>query len=243
MSSTNRGELSSENWETPWWVVRRLLEELYLPVGRWLEPCAGNGRIIQAVEEDRPSQIFWTAVEPRIECKANLVQLAGQVACPADFLTWDARKAARIAGADVTQERYFDVAITNPPFTKTMEILSKLLVIADHVLILQKNTWLGSGSRNGKTDFLRSCPPDMLSVPDRIRFMIDGVFPRYPDDYKKVKLRGKQMPGDSIEYSWYYFPPVPGRFRDAGELRSLRSTPVEERTSMELLPYPGYIAA
>jgi hypothetical protein len=241
MSSTNRGESSSEVWETPWWAVRRLLEELYLPVGRWLEPCAGNGRIIQAVEEDRPGQIIWTAVESRVECKANLVQLAGQVACPEDFLNWDARQAARIAGADVTQERYFDVAITNPPFTKTMEVLSKLLVIADHVLILQKNTWLGGGANNGKNDFLRSSPPDMLSLPDRIRFLQNGVFPRYPADYAKVKLRGRQMPGDSIEYSWYYFPPVPLRFRDYGLRQNLLTTDVEERTSLELLPYPGYI--
>lgn len=243
MSSTGRSEISTENWETPRWAVRRLLEEVYIPPGIWVEAGAGNGRIIQAVEEDRPGQIIWHAVEQRPECIANLERIglhtAGLTVHQDDFLTWDARTVAKSEGRQIyarpQPEAYFDVAIMNPPFSKATEFLSKCLAIANHVFMLQRRNWVGSGSNNGKNDLLRGCMPDEFNVPDRIKFMKNGVFPNYPDDYKKVKLRGKPMPGDSIEYTWYYWPPSPERFRFKGSTCNLMSTSKEERIALELI--------
>jgi hypothetical protein len=151
--------------------------------------------------------------------------------CPTDFLqgfnALDHRK--------TTGPSYFDVAITNPPFSKAFEILSKCLVIAEYVVMLQRTDWLGGGSNNGKNDFLRNFPPDVYPLPDRIKFMIEGKFPDYPMDYKKEELRGKPMPGDSSDYSWFAWGPKDGRRREHGNTKNLASTPVEERTKLELV--------
>lgn len=237
MSSTNRGEASTENWETPWWVVRRLIEEVWLPPGRWIEPCAGNGRIIQAIEEDRPGQFEWCAVETREECIPDLKALGAHTYCD-DFLTWNSRAAAKKMGCKVTNERYFDVAITNPPFSKALDVISKCLTIATFVVVLQRSNWTGGGSNNGKNDFLRGCMANVYPLPDRIHFLQNGTFPRHPVGHK---LQGRLMPGDSIEYSWYVWGPPDVRFQESGIIRNLQSTSLEERTTMELLPYPGYI--
>lgn len=238
MSSTNRGEYSNSSWETPRWVVNRLLEEIDLPTGLWLEPCAGNGRIIQAVNYDRPGQIRWSAVELQANRYDNLKKIPNVTAYNEDFLKWGAKSALKDLGVKydpASGRRYYDVSIGNYPFELSMDVLSKCLVLADHVVMLQRINWLGGGSNNGKNGFLRDCMPDVYPLPDRIRFLQDGVFPRYPEGYKNRKLVGRQMPGDSIEYAWYYWGPTPARFQDFGRVRNLRSTPVEERTEMELL--------
>ena len=230
MSSKGRNpSVFGENYETPKWAVRRLLEEIWLPTGFWIEPCAGNGRIVQAVHEDRPESIHFTTVEIRPECKPNLPK--GYRYCPVDFLEdFDARKARMLTEGS----SYFNVAITNPPFSKSMEMLSKCLVIADYVVMLQRSNWLGGGSHNGKNEFLRGCMPDVYPLPDRLRFLINGEFPRYPDDFGEERLRGKYMPGDSIEYSWYVWGPKETRFREQGIIRNLASTPKDERTKLEV---------
>lgn len=234
MSSTNRGEHSTENWETPHWAVRRVLEEVSLPGGLWVEPCAGNGRIIQAVEEMRPRRCKWHAVEKREECAPQLRNLGIPLVmyCPHEFLKeWNARALAKKYGVDYSNgQHYLDVAITNPPFSIAVDVTYKCMAIADHVLILQRSNWTGGGSNNGKNDFFRMMPPDIFPVPDRIKFLINGEYPRYPEgtiNKRGEDLSGTLMPGDSIEYSWYYW--GPDRMREYGRYRNLASTSLEER--------------
>lgn len=64
MSSTKRGtkRVELDQYPTPKWCVHRLLEAVDLPAGRWLEPCAGAGNIINAVSEVR-SDVKWDAWE------------------------------------------------------------------------------------------------------------------------------------------------------------------------------------
>lgn len=245
MTSTNRNPaIHHENYETPRWVVRRLLEEVWLPPGHWIEPCAGNGRIIRAVCEDRPGCISFTAVELRKECLPQLLLAGPQlletgrrkndprlIHCPRDFVKGFAPHEHRKLSEGSS---YFDVAITNPPFSKSFEVLSKCLVIAEYVVMLQRTDWLGGGSNNGKNEFLRNFPPDVYPLPDRIKFMVNGEFPRYPMDFEKVELRGKPMPGDSSDYSWFVWGPKAERHRTHGLTRNLASTTLEERTTLEL---------
>lgn len=239
MSSTKRASTSpyGENYETPRWAVHRLLEELDLPVGLWLEPSAGNGQIIRAVNEDRPGQIIWHANELRTECLPKLRALRSTAldmrVYNEDFLTLNCRDLAAAEGRDVRNESYYDVAILNPPFSLSVPILSKCLAVAAHVVMLQRNNWIAA-PKGDKRVLLTGCMPDELHLPDRVRFLIDGKFPKYPADYKNKKLRGKTMPGDSIEYTWYYWPPSPLRFRRTGGSRLLLPTPVEYRTHLEV---------
>lgn len=238
VSSTNRGENSTENWETPKWCVRRLVEEIWLPPGEWLEPMAGNGRIIQAINDDRPGAFRWTACELRVACLPELKKQSGiiDLSCPIDFIkTWSPHKHQ---GKTVENPRisFFDVGITNPAFSVSMQALSKMLSICEHVVMLQRLNWLGSGTNNGKNDFLRGCMPDVYMLPDRVKFLLDGKFPRHPPGTKDGNGRdigGRLMSGDSIEYAWYVWGPKATRFREKGIIRNLAETSLEERTTME----------
>lgn len=233
MSSTRNEEAYTSNWETPRWVVRRLLEDLDLPAGDWLEPGAGNGRIIEAMEEDRPGAYSFTAVEIRAECIPILKCLpnaAGRV-MHTDFLTWDARS-HRPKEAHCSESSYFTGAILNPAFPISVEVLQKCLVICDQVHMLQRLNWLGGGTNNGKNEFLQNFMPDVRTLPDRVQFLLDGEFPRYPPgavDSHGKSIAGRKMPGDSIDYAWYSWHHKAERFRDKGYISALRSTTLEER--------------
>jgi 16S rRNA G966 N2-methylase RsmD len=231
MSATNRGKKKAadeteenkdrDNYETPRWTVRRLFEELYLPNGRWLEPCAGSGRIIEAIDEDRQGAIEMYAVEKRAECKPYLeVQRNCHIYCPEDFLTWNIRDVFKKG-----TNPYFDVSFTNPPFSIAFEILSKMLTLSQHVVILQRLNWLGSGVRNEKNEFLRNCMPDVYVIPNRVQFLLNGEFPKHEEG----KHAGHKKSGDSIEYAFFHWGPVDVRFRPKGEIRNLRATELEER--------------
>jgi hypothetical protein len=56
MSSTNRGAARepADNYPTPSWCVRRLLEAVELPPGRWLEPACG-----ESGPRARPMDLAW----------------------------------------------------------------------------------------------------------------------------------------------------------------------------------------
>ena len=239
MSSTNRGEGSSENWETPFWTVRRLLEQVNLPKGEWLEPMAGTGRLIHAVNRDLPG-VHWTACELRGECAPHLKKIANvQTAqCPVDFIhdfSPDKHRGRRPTEADPFISMY-DVGIANPAFSLTFDCLSKMLVCCENVAILQRANWLGSGVNNGKHNFLRSFHPDVYMLPDRVKFLLNGKFPRHPPgtkDKQGKNIGGHIMSGDSIEYCWYVWGPKETRQRLKGEIMQLDVTTKEERIMLE----------
>lgn len=241
MSSTNRGEGSTENWETPFWTVRRLLEQVWLPPGEWLEPMAGTGRLIHGVNRDLPD-VRWTACELRKECapRLKLIQNVVNVQSPVDFIkdfSPDKERGKKPADVDPLVSMY-DVGIANPAFSLTFACLSKMLVCCEHVAILQRANWLGSGVNNGKHDFLKNFHPDVYYLPDRVRFLLDGKFPRHPPGAKDGNGRnigGHVMGGDSIEYCWFVWGPKAMRRRAKGEIKQLDITPPKERTELEEL--------
>ena len=239
MSSTNRSEGSTENWQTPFWVVRRLLEQVWFPSGEWLEPMAGTGRLIRAVNENGPAGIRWTACELRAECAPALKKLKlATTRCPEDFIldfSPDLHRGKKPADVDPLVSMY-DVGIANPAFSITFETVSKMLVCCEHVAILQRANWLGSGVNNGKHAFLRSFHPDVYNIPDRVKFLIDDKFPRHPPGAKDGRgnnIGGHIMSGDSIEYAWFVWGPKATRQRESGLITQLAATRKEERTLME----------
>lgn len=174
----------TENWATPTWTIRRLLEEVWLPAGAWIDPFAGNGHIIHAACDDRPGQIHFTAVELRPGCRESLLKLAKakSVFCPREFIIDFSPHEHRqlMEGAS-----YFDVAITNPPSSKALEALPKCLSMAEYVAVLQPANWLTKLKK--QPEFLNGCPPDMYLLPDQICY---------------------------INYAWFVWPPKAIRFRD-----------------------------
>ena len=160
MSSTNRGAQRIENdvYNTPEWCVRRLLEAVQLPVGKWLEPAVGEGAIIRAVKSRSvlAPLVEWTAVD--IRGFTGIVDVGHGFA--ADFLRWEPRM------GDVGNP--FKVCITNPPYSLAQQFIEHALDLADTVVMLLRLNYLGSEDR---APFWHSHPTDVYVLPNRPSFV------------------------------------------------------------------------
>ncbi len=165
MSATNRGERGGEGvdfFPTPARAVRSLLEACTLVGGRWLEPSAGDGAIIRAVEGWRADQKLppcsWHAVEVWNTFADSLVgsmpSLAGQVEI-ADFFTTESANPVRPR---------FDVVIGNPPFNLSERFIGVCLQRAPVVAFLEKLNFLGSRKR---APFWQANPADVYVLSER----------------------------------------------------------------------------
>jgi len=247
MSSTARGGKRSpaDFYATPAWPVHALLKRLSLPAGLWLEPAAGDGAIINAVNSFPgsgafdPSDIRWTAHELREECKRKLYEAAGKLVVIGDFLavrppqsvdTWVEGRADR--------GFYYDVSISNYPFSIAMEMIEHNLKFATHVLSLLRLNFFGSEKRNA---FFQHEMPDVYVVPDRISFAVSvscksktcewaEIYPLGVDYPKLCPVCGSKVTvstTDSIEYAWFHWGPERGRRR--GIIEVLEHTPNNNR--------------
>lgn len=160
MSATNRGGTRNEAdfYPTPAWCVHRLLETVSLPGGVWLEPAAGDGALIRAVNQKR-SDIQWAAMDIRPEME-DPCRAAG-----ADFMTAD-------FPALQYQGDRFAVAITNPPYSLAQEFIEQGLQVAETVIMLLRLNYLAGGKR---ADFMRAMPPDVYVLPNRPSFTGGGT--------------------------------------------------------------------
>lgn len=166
MSSTNRKgnnpkRATLDYYPTPSWAVHRLIDFCDLPSGLWLEPCAGDGAIIKAVNDKRPD-ITWAANEiqsemiPKLEAIPNIMTFGNN-----DFL---------VAGNYVLED--LKVVITNPPFTLAMECVKKSLELgADYVVFLLRLNFLAS---KGRSQFMSEHTPDIYVLSTRPAFTSDG---------------------------------------------------------------------
>lgn len=163
MSSTSRGGLRSEadQYPTPPWAVHRLLEACSLPPGAWLEPGAGAGSIIRAVNSFAyPGVIDWTAieVEPAFEAPLREALPRGEIII-GDLLT------------TTLARQPFKVAIGNPPYRLAMEFILKSFEVAEYVAMLLRVNFLGSQERH---PFWQLYIPDIYLLPNRPSFRGTG---------------------------------------------------------------------
>lgn len=222
MSSTKRGGQRSpaDNYPTPNWCVHRFLEEWppgeRMPVGRWLDPGAGEGNIIYSAQEwlreqialgvesrlhnlhlpPRAEDIIWDAVELRKECKPFLEKLTSGSIAIADYFE----------NGPPTPE-YYSVILTNPPFSLAPQFIERSLdANCRFVVMLLRVNYLGSEARN---DFMRRHAPDLYVLPNRPSF----------------KLTGET---DSIEYGWFVWDKE-NLNHGFGSVRLLKTTPIDVR--------------
>lgn len=164
MSATGRGPRlggPEDFYATPAWCVNRLLEEWDPPGGLWVEPSAGNGSIIRAVNARR-TDVRWLAVEVRAEERTTLEDCASEVVI-GDFLTFDL--AAR--------EDRPAVVIGNPPYSLAQDFIERALELypdAFHAYLLR----LPFASSADRAPFMRRLPPSVYVLPDRPAFRNDG---------------------------------------------------------------------
>jgi hypothetical protein len=184
VSATNRGahREAADNYPTPAWCVRRLLERVWLPGGLWLEPAAGSGAIVRAVNAYRmyclAAPVVWVACDVRPECRDDLSGVVddGNVHIE-DFLTRD------FGCSD------WDCVISNPPYSLAQEFVTKSLELAPFVAMLLRLNFLASGER---APFFRSEQPDIYVLPNRPSFTANGKT-------------------DASEYCWMVWTPERGR--------------------------------
>lgn len=166
MSSTNRGgqRTESDYYPTPAWCVHRLLEAAELPGGVWLEPAAGTGELIGAVNEIR-RDIQWRAVELRDDCASTLSRVVSSsgVITIADFLQV----------APEGDDTEYTAIITNPPYSMAMPMLEHALDFrARFIIMLLRLNFLASASRAA---FMQRYTPDVYVLPNRPSFSGHGT--------------------------------------------------------------------
>ncbi len=151
MTATVRGgdRTSLDTYPTPPWCVQSLTGALSLPPGNWLEPSAGQGAIIRAVNR---SDVHWSAVEIDPTHEATLRPLVANVYM-GDFLE--------------TQLGTFDVVIGNPPFSKAPQFVERSLGLANIVVMLLRLSFV---STKGRFHLMGHNAPDMYVLPDRPQF-------------------------------------------------------------------------
>jgi hypothetical protein len=118
-----------------------------------MDPCAGEGAIIRAVQKVRPG-IIWTASELRAEAEEELAATGASYVIQ-DFLDANYRPDP------------VDVIFTNPPFRLAQEFIDKSLTMAKQVVMLLRLNYLGSEKR---AVFLREFHPDVYVLPNRPSF-------------------------------------------------------------------------
>jgi hypothetical protein len=196
VSRTKTGGDPLGRYDTPAWAVHALLDAIGpdLPTDRpWLEPCAGNGSIICAVEE-YGFQPEWDAIdiEPRGECGPT-----GDLIARADFFDWHDNLPAK-----ATSPKRYAVVPSNPPYRLAYQFAVRCVAVSTWTALLLRLNWLaGAEDREPERGaFLDRTRPDVFVLPNRPKFTRDGR--PIQDEHGNVK-KGV----DATDYGWFVWHP------------------------------------
>lgn len=163
MSSTARGPRiggAEDFYRTPSWSVRRRLDIGDLPGGLWLEPAAGDGAIIRAVNAVR-KDVQWIAIDLRESCRAAL-EATGAIVGIGDFLS-----AVPYGG----KGKDIVVSMSNTPYSLAQDFLERQREVAPNAAIvnLLRTNFAASEER---AEFMRTNAPDIAQLPNRPSFYL-----------------------------------------------------------------------
>ena len=209
-------QVKAEFFSTPRDSVRSLIEANVLPLeGRWLEPFAGAGAIIRAVDVYEVQE--WWALEWRQSETEGLIKLLGddsghRVACPWDFFSDDAREWIQSVAPRVV--------ISNPPNSRAFDAAVLLREwVPEAWLALYQPLTFGSGMTKGRLEWLLRNTPDVLKTQDRPDFVGTGGIQEYA-----WFVWPPSGAGPNLDFGWFcefdgndYGPPR----RTSGEFRVL----------------------
>jgi len=158
----------ADDYPTPAWAVRSVvpvLERLF-PGGvrQALEPAAGDGAVIRAIEETSMVQ-SWYAIELRDECADHLLSL-------------ETHGRLQVETSDfVERHPYhdFDLVITNPPYTLAIDFVQRSLEWVHEngwVVMLLRLAFLEGQKRS---QWMRGHAPDVYVLPKRPSFTGRGT--------------------------------------------------------------------
>lgn len=172
-----------EFYPTPREAVLALIDSplILLPGGRWIEPCAGTGRINSTVNSRRGDVSWWLCEidERHMGALSDSLRVSdGPDDEDADLLL--------PFGDFVHREWSFaraDVCIMNPPFSHALAFVEAAMQRARNVVMLQRSTWFAPA----RCAWLRKHAPDVYMLPARPSFTGDGST-------------------DATEYAWFVWP-------------------------------------
>lgn len=172
MSSTrNPIRTGADHYPTPAWAVKSIIPVLHrlFPGGvrRAIEPAAGNGAIIAALEGQSPHIRHWHAIDIRMECQDPL----GEVPTDSESLIYDIEN---FLDKPVPDQPY-DLVITNPPYNMALEFVQRSLEWVHEngwVVMLLRLPFL-AGQKRGL--WMRNHMPDVYVLPKRPSFTGHGT--------------------------------------------------------------------
>lgn len=177
MSAKGRGrEVRDFEWyPTPAWCVHRLLERIGARLGSvdaFLEPCAGDGAIVRAVDEWLAGD--GAAFDNRCAWYCNDIQDVAKI-----FDGGSARvsKVDQCDGPDWLRAHRNGLpipalaSITNPPFSKALEFMAESVVTCTISAYLVRLNIVGAS--DDRVEWLRAHKPEVFVLPDRPSF--DGI--------------------------------------------------------------------
>lgn len=175
----------NDHYETPAWVVDALLDNHSLPMrgSGVLEPCAGSGAIIRAIDQYYFQRAMkrsfpFVAVDIQPDNEKALRECATFVRIT-DFLAWEPHGT-------------YNVIITNPPYSIAQQVVERALEIARRqdepaeVIMLLRLAFLESEKRY---EFWRQNPPSKV--------LVLAARPSFTGDGKT----------DSAAYAWFVWSP------------------------------------
>jgi hypothetical protein len=215
---TNKGVGDEEDfYPTPAWVTRAILPHLP-PFWQVLDPCAGDGAMLDAIGEVPVSNRNGARFDHICSVTLRGFELHEGRAHAAGHLV-DCRDALSADGWG-----FFDLAILNPPFSLAEDFVRRALGEAAPqratVAALLRLAFLEGG---GRVPLHREHPSDVFVFANRPSFIDPQAFrpcprckggkvPR-PDEVRCVRCLGKtQIKGgsDSSAYGWFVFGPGRG---------------------------------
>lgn len=220
MSSTGRGpRLGGEHdvYPTPHWCVDRLLERWWPKAGPILEPMAGDGAILRAIDGSLRDYAAIYACEIRTECEASLrkiVQFQGELRM-GDFL-----KMSSLA----REQNDVRTVITNPAFSVAEDCIRKSRELCPRADIVMLLPWGFHASAERRDFFEEFGQPDAYTLPDRPSFRVSVD---WATDTKTGKRKMRVTSTDSATYCWMVWPAGPPRTE--GHLVRLNHTPDDVR--------------
>lgn len=239
MSAAGRGgaRVESDNYPTPPWCTRRILEALHPEHGdpwRIVEPCAGEGAIARVLVAAYPRAIV---VGGDIR---DVFETPGCVS-----YCWDATKPFGLLGGAAPVLRALDLLITNPPFNLAHEIIQAQRDTARLCVYLLRSSFI-AGER---AEAYRHDMPDEYRLPERPEFIaslkckkrltdgrrIDGCgwaekvaigLPRFVECPACGSTEIQCSTTDATPYSWFVWS---RERKSVGTCRILPTTPISER--------------
>jgi hypothetical protein len=175
-----------DEYITPDWCVRRLLEEYSIPEGMdCFDPCAANGSLIRFVRAVRPDLTRWLAFEinpKHAEELGKTIGLPPEVVY-SDFLA--------LPKPDKPSETI--LTLSNPPYSLAQRFIEQGLAFTTRVVYLLRLNFLADG-RYDRRGFAEKYKPGVFVLPNRPSF--DG------------------WGSDGTEYAWFVFgdPTVAGKW-------------------------------